>query len=75
MQNVGAEQFDYQTFKAALETDPRVKTMVADYNKKGVTLKTKKEPKDLGNNDQFEPNTKDTAISKMAKNAVDLDGL
>lgn len=75
MQNVGGEQFDYQTFKAAFETNPRVQTMVADYNKKGVTLKTKREPKNLGSNDQFEPNTNDTDISKMAKNAVDLGNL
>ena len=27
MQNVGAEAFDYGTFKAAYDTDPRVKAM------------------------------------------------
>ena len=28
MKNVGAEQFDYGTFKAAYDTDPRIKAMV-----------------------------------------------
>ena len=30
MQNVGGEQFDYSTFKAAYDTDARVKTMVTN---------------------------------------------
>ena len=42
MQNVGAEQFDYGTFKASYDTDPRVKTMTHNFNNKGIELKTKK---------------------------------
>ena len=74
MQNIGGEQFDYETFRAAFETDPRVKTMVSDYNAQGVTLKTKNAPENLGQDDQFEPNP-DSDVTKMAKNAVDLDTL
>ena len=36
MQNVGGEQFDYETFKAAYDTDARVKTMVANFSEKGI---------------------------------------
>ena len=33
MQNVGGEQFDYGTFKAAYDTDARIKTMVTNFSK------------------------------------------
>jgi hypothetical protein len=41
MQNVGSEQFDYETFKAAYDTDARVKSMIANFNEKGIVPKTK----------------------------------
>ena len=41
MQNVGGEYFDYGTFKAAYDTDARVKTMVANFSEKGIEPKTK----------------------------------
>ena len=68
MQNVGGEQFDYETFKAAYDTDNRVKTMIANFSEKGIVPKTKEQPDDTpqgyttGNNE----------VSKMAKSATDL---
>lgn len=69
MQNVGGEQFDYGTFKAAYDTDPRVKTMVADFNEKGVSPKTAAEP-DKTSQADTDPG-KDT-VSQMAKRATDV---
>ena len=70
MQNVGGEQFDYGTFKAAYDTDARVKTMVQDFNDTGVTPKTSKlvdKPEEIPAPDQ------DTdKVSQMAKRATDV---
>lgn len=69
MQNVGGEQFDYGTFKAAYDTDPRVKTMVADFNEKGVTPKTAKDADTTSQADSPEGPDK---VSQMAKRATDV---
>jgi hypothetical protein len=70
MQNVGGEQFDYDTFVAAYETDPRVKTMVANFNKKGIVPKTAtQDPTEAPQGDtQDGGNT----VSSMAKRATDV---
>jgi len=69
MQNVGGEQFDYGTFKAAYDTDERVKTMVADFNEIGVTPKTAKEPEATSKADAEPGGDK---VAAMAKSATDL---
>lgn len=70
MQNVGGEQFDYGTFKAAYDTDPRVKTMVANFNKKGIVPKTATEnPEDAPQSDREEGGN---TVSQMAKRATDV---
>ena len=69
MQNVGAEQFDYETFKAAYDTDARVKTMVANFSEKGIEPKTKEQPSDSPvASGEADPK----AVSNMAKSATDL---
>ncbi len=68
MQNVGSEQFDFGTFKAAYDVDPRVKTMVYNFNNKGIELKTKKNV-EVSKADK-KPD-KD-AVNKMAKRATNL---
>ena len=69
MQNVESEQFDYGTFVAAFETDPRVKTMVKNFNEKGVEVKTKNQSQPVtgGTGDEGS----DT-VAQMAKSATDL---
>lgn len=69
MQNVGGEMFDYGTFKAAYDTDPRVKTMVANFSQKTVEPKTKKAASDTPQGDS---QTGGKTVSSMAKNATDL---
>ena len=72
MQNVGSEQFDYETFVAAYETDPRLKTMIANYNETGITPNTKKQNKMTSQGGT--PAATDT-VSQMAKRATDLTDL
>ena len=69
MQNVGGEQFDYGTFKAAYDTDPRVKTMVANFSEKGIEPKTKKPATGTPQADGAEG---DTTVQQMAKSATDV---
>jgi hypothetical protein len=69
MQNVGGEQFDYETFKAAYDTDARVKSMIRNFSEKGIEPKTKKAPNDTPQGDtQDGGNT----VSRMAKSATDV---
>lgn len=73
MQNVGAEQFDFGTFKAAYDTDARVKTMVKNFSKYGIEPKTKNE---LDNGDEISADSgSDNTVSNMAKSATDLKDL
>ena len=72
MQNVGAEQFDFGTFKAAYDTDPRIKTMVKNFDKTGIEPKTKNELDDGGST--TEPQGGDP-VGQMAKRATDLSDL
>lgn len=71
MQNVGAESFDYGTFKAAYDVDPRVKAMIKDFSKHGITPKTKNELDDGATTSSDGGNT----VSNMAKRATDLGDL
>jgi len=68
MQNLGSEEFDYGTFKAAYDTDPRVKTMTNNFNKDGIEPKTAKTIDSKTNDvDQGKDD-----VEQMAKNATDL---
>jgi hypothetical protein len=69
MQNVGAEQFDYGAFKAAYDTDPRIKTMVANFSERGIEAKTKETPSDMPQGDRSGGADK---VSAMAKRATDV---
>lgn len=68
MHNTGSEQFDYRTFKAAYDSDERVKKMIKNFNQQGLTLKTDIEDTDTSNPQQDIKG--DSAVSRMAKRAV-----
>lgn len=68
MQNVGGEQFDYGTFKASYDTDPRVKSMIKNFSEKGIELKTKADADNTPQQDAQGDNT----VSQMAKSATNL---
>ena len=69
MQNVGAEQFDYGTFKAAYDTDPRLKAMIQNFSEKGIEPKTKKQATDTPQGDSQTGGDKG---AQMAKSATDV---
>lgn len=73
MQNVGSEQFDYDTFKNAYDTDPRIKAMVKNFDKVGIEPKTQNElsPEPSTNNNA----PGGDAVGQMAKRATDLGDL
>jgi len=62
-------QFDYGTFKAAYDTDPRIKTMVSNFSEKGIEPNTKKAASDTPQGDGAEG---DTTVQQMAKSATDV---
>ncbi len=69
MQNVGGEQFDYGTFKAAYDTDARIKTMVTNFNEKGIEPKTAQA---VSKGDTPQQDAEGDKVSQMAKNATDV---
>lgn len=64
MQNVGEEQFDYDSFKAAYDANPIIQNLVFQFDNRGVTLKTRATQPKKKEGEQ------ETNISKMAKNAT-----
>jgi hypothetical protein len=67
MQNTGNQQFTYDSFKAAYDSDPKVKEIVKDFDQNTVTLKTS----ELDDINPSKGRSKNK-ISQMAKRAVDL---
>jgi len=73
MQNVGSEQFSFESFKSVYDTDTRVKALVKNFDKTGVEPKTQNEIEGSANPD---PDTSDSdKVGQMAKRAVDLKDL
>lgn len=76
MQNIGQEQFTYETFKSAYETDPRLKSLISDYNKDEIKIKTDEPDLDT-------PETPDApdagdgvnSVSQLAAQATDLNDM
>jgi len=64
---MGSEQFDYRTFKAAYDSDPRIETMIKNFDQEGVTLKT---DTDADVDAPQQDIDGDDAVSKMAKRAT-----
>ena len=65
MQNVGEEQFDYDSFKVQYDSSPMIQKLVFKFDNRGVELKTYgTDPK------KSQGGEKETSISKMAKNAA-----
>ena len=71
MQNVGSVQFDFGTFKAAYDTDDRVKTMVKNFDKVGIEVKTQNQL-DGGDEETPAADGSGSSVSQMAKSATDL---
>lgn len=68
MQNVGNQQFSYDSFKSAYDSDPKIQNIVADFDQNSITLKTS----EMDDVDPREPAGDGNKIGQMAKRAVDL---
>lgn len=67
MQNAGNQQFSYDTFKAAYDSDPKLQDIVKNFDQNTITLKTS-EVDDINPSKAKSKNK----VSQMAKRAVDL---
>lgn len=66
MKNMGSEQFDYETFKLAYDSDPRIKPLVKNFDQEGITLST-----DVEAEEQPQQGTvSNDSVSQMAKRAT-----
>lgn len=61
LQNVGAEQFNRDSFVEAFNSDTRVRNLVNNFDEAGVTLKGGQEP---------EQEPEDKTVDKMADRAT-----
>lgn len=73
MQNQGRGQFNYEVFKAAYDSDPKLQKLVTNFDQEKIEFKDS-EMDDVaklpGN-----PGRPGDTVGKMAKNAVDLKDL
>lgn len=70
MQNQGRSQFNYDVFKAAYDSDPRLQKLVKNFDQTKIELKTSAtdDVEGLPGN----PGRPEDTVGKMAKNATDL---
>jgi len=74
MQNQGRGSFDYETFKAAYDSDPRLQELVTNFDKDKIEFK-QSEVDDVAGAVPGNPGRPSDTVGKMAKNAVDLTDL
>ena len=67
MQNMGDEEFDYDTFKQAYDSDPLVQGLTHRFDQNGVELKTKVTKTDTAPSDA---KLDGSGVKQMAKHAT-----
>ena len=67
MQNVGGPQFSYDVFKAAYDSDNKIKGLIKDFDQDSITLKTR-ELDDIGSTST----AKKDVVGQMAKRATKI---
>ena len=70
MQNQGIQQFNYDTFKAAYDADPRLQELVKNFDK--TTIELKQDETDDVEGLPGNPGRPSDAVGQMAKNATDV---
>ena len=73
MRNQGAGNFDYESFKAMYDADPRLQQLVTNFDQDKIEFKDSEvdDVKKIKGN----PGRPSDTVGKMAKNAVDLKDL
>jgi hypothetical protein len=66
MKNMGSEQFSYESFKLAYDSDPRIKPLVKNFDQEGITLATDVETEPTAQQGTASSNS----VSQMAKRAT-----
>jgi hypothetical protein len=66
MKNMGSEQFSYESFKLAYDSDPRIKPLVKNFDQEGITLATDTE----ADSQPQQGSASNNAVSQMAKRAT-----
>lgn len=74
MQNQGKGQFTFDVFKAAYDSDPRLKALVTNFDKEKIELKqSEMDDVDAAATDGAAATAADAnAVSNMAKSATDV---
>lgn len=67
MKNMGSEQFNYESFKLAYDSDPRIKPLVKNFDQEGITLATDVEAEVAT---QQQGTRSGNSVSQMAKRAT-----
>jgi len=65
MQNVKGNQYNFDALKNAYDTDVNLKSLIKNFDKDGITLKT-----DQTKNDPAPVKTKKTSVDRMAQQAL-----
>jgi len=68
MKNIGAPQFDYDTFKSAYDADSSIEQYVDNFNADGIEINTDDSDIDKPQQQRDDKNS----VSSMAKAATDL---
>lgn len=71
MQNQGRGQFTYDVFKAAYDSDPRLQTLVSNFDQNTIELKSD----EMDDIDASDAETGGDSVGTMAKRATDLGSL
>ena len=74
MQNQGRGSFDYETFKAAYDSDPRLQQLITNFDQEKIEFK-QSEVDDVAGAVPGNPGRPCDTVGNMAKNAVDLTDL
>ena len=74
MRNQGNGNFDYESFKAMYDADPRLQQLVTNFDKDKIEFK-QSEVDDVAGAVPGNPGRPSDTVGKMAKNAVDLTDL
>lgn len=73
MQNVDAEQFSFESFKAAYDTDPRIKPLIKNFDRSGIEPATQNELEGGDDDDAAVASDGDgDTVGQMAQRATDL---
>jgi hypothetical protein len=67
LENMGAPQFSYDTFKETYDSVPQIEQLVDNFNSEGIFINSEEADEEMQGNDDDK-----STVSQMAKAATDL---